>query len=75
MNLHHFPYFDPTKKSAKKIVILFSGILYISCAPLRKLQQPLLHMRPSTQYLEFGFWALLGRIVEKIKNSKNKIIL
>ena len=28
MNLHHFPYFDPTKKSAKKNIIRFSGIPY-----------------------------------------------
>ena len=47
MNLHHFPYFDQTKKSAKFFFIIFSGIfifhafhylsfsgiLYYICAP------------------------------------------
>ena len=36
----------------------FSGIFYNICAP-------------STQYLEFGIWALLGRIVDEIKNNKS----
>ena len=58
MNLHNFPYFEPTKRSAN----FFYNFQ----------RHSLLHI-----YINaiFGFWALLGRIIDEIKNSKRKIIL
>ena len=67
MNLHHVP-FDPTKISAKKHIISFSGIPY-DCAPYNK------SAHAHIVFYGFGFWALLERRVDEIKNSKSKLIL
>ena len=69
MNLHHFSYFDPTKKSAIFFVIIFRGIPYW----LRYMKK---NLRVRTMYFfGFGFWALLAPIFDEIENSKSKIIL
>ena len=65
MNLHHFPNFDLTKKSAKKNIISFSGIIYW----LRSIKKS-----AQAHSVFFGFWASLERRVDKIKNSISKII-
>ena len=71
MNLNHFQYFDHTKKISKKINL---AAFLIDCAPLKKFAQS---AHAHNVIFSFGFWALLERRVDEIKNEKkiNKIIL
>ena len=61
MNLHYFPYFDPTKKSAKKYYKFQRHSLSTA-----------LHKKKSAHahnvFFGFGFWASL---VDEIKNIKS----
>ena len=63
MNLHHFQYFDPTKKSAK--INSFSSIPYW----LRFIKKS---AHAHNVFFGLGFWASLERRVDEIKNSKVK---
>ena len=67
MNLHNFPYFDPTKKSAKKKYYKFQRHSLLT----------VLHKKHAHNlfFVYFGSGASLERRVDKIKNSKSKIIL
>ena len=67
MKLHHFPYFDPTKKSTKKNIISFSGIPYW----LRSIKKSA-HEHNVFFGSGFGHRWNIGLIN---KNSKNEIIL
>ena len=64
MNLHNFPYFYPTKKSAKNVSVAF----LIDCAPLKE------SVHAHNVFFGFDFWASLERRVDEIKNSEIKII-
>ena len=63
MNLHHFPYFDPTKKSSEKS---FSGIPYL----LHSIKKS---ARAHNVFFSFGFWASLERRskIVKVKSFYN----
>ena len=67
MNLHHFPFFWPNQKiREKKNIIRFSSIPY-SLRPFEKKYE-----HAHNAFFDLGFWALLKRRVDEIKNSKIK---
>ena len=63
MNLHHFPYFDPTKKSTKKVLV--SAAFLIDCTPLKKI------CACAQRIFGFGFWASLKSKIVKLKSFYN----
>ena len=64
-NLHHFPYFDPTKKSAIIFFYNFQRHSYNICASS-------VTAHAHNAIFVILVWALLARIVDEIENSKSK---
>ena len=66
MNLHHFSYFDPTKK----IRDFFYNFQRHSLTALHEKSTDAHNV-----FFGFGFCALRGRIDDEMESSKSKIIL
>ena len=65
MNLHNFPYFDPTQKSKEKNILSFSGIPYW-LRSMKKISQA------HNVVFGYGFWASLE--VWNVGFMKSKIV-